>query len=102
MNEVNLGWDAERYLDELDLAHVVEVHVAGGEMLGDWYTDAHSGACPDRVWELLDLVVPAAPALQLVTFEMHDSRYEPLGLEGLLGQLSRIRSSAQALATDVA
>jgi hypothetical protein len=93
VNEINLGWNAEVYLSELDLSQVVEIHVAGGEMLGRWYTDAHSGACPDRVWALLDAVVPAAPALRLITFESHESRYPRLGVAGLEAQLARIRTS---------
>jgi uncharacterized protein (UPF0276 family) len=101
VNEVNLGWHAEDYLAELDLARIVEIHVAGGEMLGNWYTDAHSGACPERVWELLDSVVPAAPMLQLITFEVHESRLERLGTAGLRTELSRIRSSIGAVVSDI-
>jgi uncharacterized protein (UPF0276 family) len=89
--EQNLGWRGEDFLDELDLDHVVEIHVAGGEMMGDWYTDAHSGACPPRVWELLSLVVPKALALRLVTFELHESRCQTLGYSGLQAELQRIR-----------
>jgi uncharacterized protein len=102
VNEVNLGWDGERYLDELDLTRVLEVHVAGGEMLGRWYTDAHSGACPQRVFELLDLVVAAAPALRLVTLEIHESRVELLGRSKLDDQLARIRASARGMVHSVA
>lgn len=90
-NEINLGWDADDYLAELDLTLVKEVHVAGGEFLGRWYTDAHSGACPERVWRLLDGVARDAPNLELVTFEMHESRYDVLGEDGLRRQLDRIR-----------
>lgn len=102
VNEVNLGWDGERYLDELDLTRVLEVHVAGGEMLGRWYTDAHSGACPERVFALLDLVVGAAPALRLVTLEVHESRIERLGLASLDDELARIRVAAGGVAPGVA
>lgn len=102
VNQLNLRWDAELYLAELDLANVVEIHVAGGEMLGAWYTDAHSGACPAQVWELLDRVVPFAPALRAVTFELHESRYPTLGLNGLNAELSRIRSSIGGARVDVA
>jgi hypothetical protein len=102
VNEINLGWNGEEYLAELDLTRVEEIHVAGGERLGRWYTDAHSGACPDRVWALLDLVLPLAPALRLVTFELHESRFEQLGSDGLDAQLARIRSSTGAVASYVA
>ena len=101
-NEINLGWDGERYLDQLDLTRVLEIHVAGGEMLGRWYTDAHSGACPERVFELLDLVIPRAPALRLVTLEVHESRIATLGATGLDEQLARIRMSVGGMAHGVA
>jgi uncharacterized protein (UPF0276 family) len=96
VNEVNLGWSGERFLDELDLSRVGEIHVAGGAMLGRWYSDAHSGACPERVYELLDAVLPRAPALRLVTFELHESRVEQLGLAGVEAELARIRSAVNA------
>ena len=98
VNEINLGWNAEAFLAELDLTGVVEIHVAGGEMLGRWYTDAHSGACPERVWALLDRVLPNAPNLRLVTFELHESRLDQLGhhrTRGPAGQdpLGHLRTS---------
>jgi uncharacterized protein (UPF0276 family) len=102
VNEINLGWIAEAYLSELDLTRVEEIHVAGGEVLGRWYTDAHSGACPDRVWALLDAVLPLTPNLRLVTFELHESRLDQLGPAGLDAQLDRIRSSTAAIASYVA
>ena len=102
VNEINLGWAAEEFLAELDLTRVVEIHVAGGEMLGRWYTDAHSGACPERVWALLEEVLPHAPGLQLVTFELHESRLEPLGWEAFDHQLGRIRSATARRGSRVA
>jgi uncharacterized protein (UPF0276 family) len=95
VNEVNLGWSGERFLDELELSRVSEIHVAGGEMLGRWYSDAHSGACPDRVYALLDAVIPRAPNLRLVTFEVHESRCEQLGAAGIEAELARIRSAVR-------
>ncbi len=94
-NERNLKWDAEAYLDEMNLSNVVEIHVAGGEMMGRWYADAHSGASPDRVWELLDYVLPEAKALKLVTFEMHESRFDAMTEKGFLAELSAIRNSVE-------
>lgn len=95
VNEVNLGWDAQAYLDELGLESVVEVHVAGGEFIGEWYTDAHSGAAPERVEHLLADVISRAPSLQLVTFELHESRYADLGLQGLLTQLAALADAGR-------
>lgn len=90
-NERNLGWSAEDYLAELELANVREIHVAGGEPIGRWWTDAHSGRSPQRVQDLLAAVVPACPNLRLVTFEIHQSRIDPLGIDGLLEEVTTIR-----------
>lgn len=102
VSERNRSWDTEAYLAELDLRHVVEVHVAGGEMMGAFYTDAHSGACPEPVWDLLQDVAAAAPRLRLVTFEIHESRVAPLGLDGLEEQFGRIRAVRDEVAAGVA
>ena len=101
VNEVNLGWHADRYLDELNLSRVMEIHIAGGEMLGRWYTDAHSGTCPERVWALLDRVASAAPALRLITFELHESHFRNLGPSGLEAELSRMRSSIAGVTSNL-
>ena len=45
--------DPERFLDELDLDQVREIHVAGGMELDGFYLDAHSGTVPEPVWRLL-------------------------------------------------
>ncbi len=101
-NENNLGWDAAAYLEELDLANVVEIHVAGGESLGRWYTDAHSCGCPERVWNLLEDIIADSRMLRLVTFELHESRYESLGEAGFVEQLRRIREITTAVVGNVA
>jgi hypothetical protein len=37
----------------------------------------------------------------LVTFELHESRFEDLGLDGLVRQLSRIRTSTGSISSNV-
>lgn len=91
-NARNHDFDARDFVEELDLTKVVETHIAGGSEFAGMYTDSHSGACPDAVWELLEYVVPRAPNLSAITFEFHDSYYPFLGPEGLREQLTRARS----------
>jgi len=95
-NAVNHGFDAADFVDALDLAHVVEVHVAGGEELLGMYTDAHSGAVPEPVWELLARVGDQAPNLRAITFEFHESAYDRLGAAGIRAQLERARTVWEA------
>lgn len=88
-NARNHRFDARQWLDELDLARVVEIHIAGGGELGGMYTDAHSGPCPEPVWDLLGEVVPRTPRLRGITFEFHESYYPAMGADGVARELER-------------
>jgi uncharacterized protein (UPF0276 family) len=92
-NAINPRFDAAEWLAAIDLDHVVEIHVAGGAMIGDIYADSHAGACPEAVWSMLDAVVPAARHLRGITFEFHDSYYATLGDAGLEAQIGRAREA---------
>ena len=72
------GRNAERFLDELDLGAVLEVHVAGGGERGSL--------------ELLEKVVPRARFLRGVTLEVPASGYAPLQADGLAAGLERARA----------
>jgi uncharacterized protein len=91
VNACNLGWNAHRFLDRLDLDAVVEVHVAGGMQFDGFYLDSHSGATPRTVWSLLDAVLPRCPNLGGVVFELFGTWYGKLGEEGLLRQLGKLQ-----------
>lgn len=90
-NTRNRGWDAMAYLDRVGLDAVVEIHVAGESHLDGFVLDAHAGAVPDDVWELLDDVAPRCPNLRGVTFELFGSWFTRLGARGVRAQLERAR-----------
>lgn len=69
----NNGAEPEDYIALLELDLVREIHVAGGSMIGNAYTDSHAGPCPPRVLDLLRNVVPRCPNLEGITFEFHES-----------------------------
>ena len=92
-NARNHGFKSERFLEALDLTTVKEIHIAGGNELAGMYTDSHAGPCPAPVWELLNYVVPRAPALCGITFEFHESYYPLLKTEGILAQLDAARDA---------
>ena len=95
-NAVNYGFSGHRFLDALDLANVVEVHIANGSELGGMYADSHSGAPPEPVWDLLDDLVGRAPNLRGITFEFHDSYLPVIGFEGVADVIERARRSWKA------
>lgn len=104
-NAVNHAFDALDFLDQLELAHVLEVHIAGGAPMMGFHTDSHTGAVHDAVWPLLAATAERAPALQAVTFEFHESSWPQLHAPGVLAQLQRARevlaeASARKSATD--
>jgi uncharacterized protein (UPF0276 family) len=104
-NAINHGFSASDYLANLNLDHVVEIHIAGGVPMMGFHTDSHTGPVIAPVWELLEETIPRAPNLKGVTFEFHESSYGLLGESGLLEQIDRARSIAgryQEGTTDVA
>lgn len=90
-NAVNYGFSGHDFLDELDLATVVEVHIANGSELGGMYADSHAGAPPEPVWELLDDLVGRAPNLRGITFEFHASYLPQIGFDGIADVIARAR-----------
>jgi uncharacterized protein len=90
-NARNLGFDPWSLLEGLDLTRVVEVHLGGGMEVDGVWLDAHSGPCPEEVWAMLDEILPRAPNLSGVVFEMFGNYYPQLGLDPMLGELRRAR-----------
>ena len=95
-NTVNFGFSGHRFLDELDLAAVVEVHIANGSELGGMYADSHSGVPPEPVWDLLEDLVERAPNLRGITFEFHDSYLPQIGFDGVAEVIARARRAWEA------
>jgi uncharacterized protein (UPF0276 family) len=91
VNARNHGFDARDFFSALDLEHVVELHLAGGLELDGTYLDAHAGPCPEPVWELAAEIVPHAPYLRAIVFEVLDSHYPDLGPDALTSELARAR-----------
>ncbi|HET9625849.1 MAG TPA: DUF692 family protein [Kofleriaceae bacterium] len=83
-NSVNFeGYDRWQYLRTIPLDRVIEVHLAGGEQIEDWYHDFHNHHVPEPVWEMLDYVLRHAPRLEAVTLEVqgpaHSAKSRPVG-----------------------
>jgi uncharacterized protein (UPF0276 family) len=92
-NAVNFGFDPFAALDRLRLDRVVEVHLAGGSWHDGFLMDAHDGAAPEPVWEMLAEILPRAPNLRGVVFEVLDDHLGALGVRGVEQQLRRARDA---------
>lgn len=91
-NAINFGFDAQQFIDTIDLSLVGEIHIAGGNTVGDIYLDSHSGPCPEQVWELLDYALPKCTNIKGITYEFDESYMQVIGLHGVHEQLSRAKN----------
>lgn len=70
-NAVNFpDYDAWQFLRTIPLDRVVEIHIAGGVRIEDWYHDFHCSSVPEPVWEMLAHVLQRAPRLEAITLEV--------------------------------
>lgn len=78
-NDVNFdGFDCWSFVKNIPLDRVVEVHVAGGQWIEDWYHDLHNSEVPERVWELLQYVLESSSSVRGVTLEVQGPVHNPL------------------------
>ena len=97
-NTRNLGWSADDYLSALDPSAIVEIHLAGGDMLRSHYTDSHSRRTPEAVLEWLRDWGPRFPRLAALTFEYHESYHLKIGMHGVIEELEQMHGVADAIA----
>ncbi|MDX7997735.1 DUF692 domain-containing protein [Xenorhabdus sp. Reich] len=57
INSVNHNYDPKKFLLELPLDHVVEIHLAGGSYKFDMLIDTHANKIWNEVWELYELAL---------------------------------------------
>lgn len=87
VNSVNHGFDAAKFLDQLPLERVVQIHVAGHKITEELVVDTHGAPVIEPVYELLRQVV-AKTEVKAVLLE-RDQNFPDF--EELLGELSKIR-----------
>lgn len=97
-NTINLGISAEEYLSEIDPEIVIEIHLAGGDMLKGFHTDSHSAPTPASVWDWAHEWAPQFPNLAAITFEYHESYHKRLGLKGIARELELMHDLAVRVA----
>ncbi len=96
---VNFDMDLDRYVDAIDLARVVEVHLSGGaDSEPGWLVtgrtmrlDSHDGPVPEPVWDAFARLRPRLPALRGVVVERLDDGFGPDDARLLGEELERAR-----------
>lgn len=97
-NVRNLGVSAEAYLAALNPAAVVELHLAGGDVLKGFYTDSHSRPTPATVWDWAREWGPRFLNLAAITYEYHESYQARIGLAGVAREVAMMRDLADEVA----
>ena len=92
-NSVNHGFDLIEALGRLRLDRVVEVHVAGGKHCDGFLTDGHCAGVPDPVWSALEWLLPRAPHLSGIVYEVLDQAFSQVGFGTLRKQMERLRAT---------
>lgn len=90
-NERNGRETAREFLSRFPLESVWEIHVAGGFEVDGYWLDAHSGEVPEPVLALLETVLPEAPSLRAVIFEILPEYAPRVGAPALRRQLETLR-----------
>lgn len=88
-NAVNHHFDAHEVINKLPLDRVIEIHVAGGSWRDGFWMDAHDGRVPEPVWKLLEYVLPMAPSVAGVVFELLEEHAVRLGASAIENELKR-------------
>jgi uncharacterized protein (UPF0276 family) len=89
----NQGLNIMRFLEELDLGPVRELHLAGGVQHNGFHLDIHSSRTRDRTLVLALEIIKRAPCLRVVTFEFLKEATMLLGHDGICAELERIRQA---------
>jgi|ERR1700674_802548 len=89
----NQGLDIAAFLDELDLAPVRELHIAGGVEHDGFHLDIHSRPARDSTLALARDVIARAPNLRVVTYEFLREAVEALGHATICAELARVRQA---------
>ncbi len=88
VNQVNHGIDGEKFIDELPLARVGEVHLAGFQEKEDFLLDAHNNPVAPAVWQLYQRLMQRAP--NVPTLIEWDNDIPPLAT--LLAEVDKARA----------
>jgi uncharacterized protein (UPF0276 family) len=89
-NERNGRQTVDRFLSELPLDRVWEVHLAGGFELDGFWLDAHSGEIPAPLVDLCREVIPCLPSVKAMIFEVFASFLPHFGLEATRRELEKL------------
>ena len=89
----NQGLNIAAFLNQLDMAPVRELHVAGGVQHKGFQLDIHSRPVRSSTLSLAGDIIARAPDLRVVTYEFLKEAISALGHDGICAQLGQIREA---------
>ena len=90
-NERNGRQTVSKFISQIPLNSVWEIHLAGGFEWNGYWLDAHSGAIPEPLIEMAREIVGELPNLKAMLFEVFASFLPVFGVDGVRRELERIR-----------
>jgi uncharacterized protein (UPF0276 family) len=102
-NERNGRIRIDRFLSQIPLDRVWEVHLAGGAESEGFWLDSHSGPMPEGLGALSREVLASLPNLGAVNFEIYDTfleRTAPETLDEIVGEMRELWNGAGRAVSD--
>jgi len=90
INSRNHGFDALKWLQEIEPGRIQQMHIVGYSHAAGRYTDSHAAPIQEELIELARAVVRHAP-VQAVILERDEDFPDVAGLETEITKLKRIR-----------
>ena len=90
-NQLNGRESIHEFLKQIDLEHVVEIHIAGGTELNGLWLDSHSGPIDKRLLAITRELLPDLPNLKEITYEIFDSYVPVVGDAVILKEMEDVR-----------
>ena len=94
----NFNLDPKEFCRRINGENVIELHVSGGsESEPEWLEgptfrlDSHDGPVPEKVWDLVEFLLPRCPHIRGATLERLDGTVEPHEVPQLAEELDRLR-----------
>ena len=92
VNATNHGYDPIKFLEEIPLEKVAQVHIAGHDSSGKFLVDTHGAAVPDEVFALYSHLTRIAPKPFWTLLEWDHSVPSQ---DDLMKELEKVRQAAQ-------
>ncbi|MDX1363374.1 DUF692 domain-containing protein [Arenibacter latericius] len=90
-NHLNGRQSISKFLKQINLEYVVEMHIAGGTELNGLWMDSHSGPIDKRLLAITREILPDLYNLKEITYEIFDSYIPVVGDSIIIQEMEGVR-----------